>query len=459
MAFMRDYTESDLVVETSSGPVHGFLDRGVPNWRGVPYGEIEHRFHPPVPVTRTDRISADRWGPVSWQLPMQLGKTWTLIHEDAVESEDCLNLNVWSPGPHQDEPRPVLVWLHTGAHVYGSGSTPWDDVWHFAARHNAVVVTANYRVGMWGWLYLGAHDPAFKDSANLAVLDQILLLRWVQDNIGQFGGDPANVTVFGVSSGGSDAATLLGTPSAGGLFQKAAIYSGNAESPVPLEQAVRFADQVIDAAGPLASTPADLARLPNVGLRHIHRTLLERGGARYGATIDGEVIPRSPIESIGAGLSTDVPVLVSVTADEAGIYDAFGDEMLDFTYTRVVGGELPDDHDEKVDRLSDKIFWAPANRLLTAVHQAGGHGWLQKFDYAPTNSQAVRTYPSLASRPIHGIDVAALFIDPEGTNGTATDRAVGALEQEALMSLARDGQPQWERWSPGEQTTRRIAAP
>jgi para-nitrobenzyl esterase len=455
---MRGYSESDLIVETSSGRAHGFLDRGVPNWRGVPYGRVEQRFRPPVPAEPAGPINADRWGPVSWQLPIQLGKTWALIPLDIPENEDCLDLNVWSPGPRQEQPRPVLVWLHAGGRVYGSGST-WIDPWHFAARHDAVVVTANYRLGPWGWLYLGGRDAAFKNSANLALLDQVLLLRWVRDNIAGFGGDPANVTLFGMSSGGSDVGTLLGTPAARGLFHAAAIYSGNAEAPVSVEEAAAFTDEFFAAAGPLASTPDDLVRLPNVGLRHIHTKLLERGApVRYVPVVDGEVLPRPVLDTIGDGLMADVPVLVSVTSDEAGLYAGFGDEMVVRTYDSLVGGDPSVDREEKIRLLSEKGFWEPADRLLRALHGSGASVWAQRFCYAPTNSHFAQNHPHLASRPVHGVDTASLFVDAEGAEGTETDRIVGLREQEALMALAGRGRLDWDRWTPAEPFTHRIEA-
>ncbi|HEV2634161.1 MAG TPA: carboxylesterase family protein [Actinocrinis sp.] len=447
-----------LTVETSSGRLHGFLDRGVPNWRGVPYGRIEQRFRPPVPAEPAGPVTADRWGPTSWQLPVQLGKIWAQIDLGIAEDEDCLNLNVWSPGPARDEPCPVLVWLHAGGRVYGSGST-WIDPWHFAARHNAVVVTANYRLGPWGWLYLGGHDPAFEDSANIAVLDQVMVLRWVRQNIGAFGGDPANVTLFGMSSGGSDVATLLAAPSAKGLFRAAAIYSGNAEAPVPVDEAVAFAEEFIAAAGPLASSPEDLARLPNVGLRHIHRKLLERGARiRYSPVVDGAVLPEPALDAIGDGLTPDVSVLVSVTSDEAGLYAGFGDEMVDEAYDTLVGGDQTVDQDEKIRMLSEKCYWEPADRLLRAVHRSGANVWAQRFCYAPTTSHFATTNPALASRPVHGVDTASLFTDPDGTEGTETDRNVGVLEQAALMALATTGRPPWDEWAPAAPFTYRIEA-
>ena len=449
----RDVT--GLAVETTSGVVYGFVDRGVPNWRGVPYGRVEERFRPPHPVTPAERVDADRWGPVAWQVPIYAGTSWSAVHSDAVEREDCLNLNLWSPGADPAARRPVLVWLHPGGHVYGCGSMPTVDAWVFAARHDAVIVTANYRLGPWGWLYLGDADPAFKDSANLAVLDQVMLLRWIQDNIERFGGDPDNVTIFGSSSGASDVATLMGVPAARGLFHKAAIYSGNAEEPRPRGDAVDLAGQFLAAAGSLAGSPAELAALPNVAIRRIHRRLLQDGLVPYGPFIDGDIIPRLPLDSIAAGLSQDVPVLVSTTAEEGGMYEAFSADSLDHMYTSHVGPVGGVSHAEKVAALTRTLFVEPAERLLTAVTGTGGVGWAQVFDYHPTVSP-LAAFPAVAGRAVHGVDLSALFIDPEGTAGDETDRAVGADEQAALMGLAREGRPDWAPWSPESRAVERI---
>ncbi|MFF4797266.1 carboxylesterase family protein [Streptomyces sp. NPDC001351] len=446
---------NDLVVETTSGPVRGFLDRDVPNWRGVPYGRIERRFRPAVRAEPGSRVEATRWGPISWQVPIYSGMSWQVVHDDAVEQEDCLNLNIWSPAADGGS-RPVLVWLHPGAHVYGSGSSPSMDAWVYAARHDAVIVTANYRLGPWGWLYLGDLDPDFSDSANLPVLDQILLLRWIRENVARFGGDPGNVCVFGVSSGGSDVGTLLGTPAARGLFHKAALYSGNAEALVTGDEVKRRAERFMDAAGSLAGTPSALAAVPNVGIRHIHRKLLKKDGrVHYEPFVDGTVVPRPPLESVGAGLMADVPLLLSVTADEARAYDIFSPDTVDTMYAQHRGPDPDADHDKKVEFLTEKLYYEPAERLLTAAHQAGGPGWWQMYDYSPTVSPIAQN-PLFAGKAVHGVDQPTLFIDPQGTEGTEVDRAVGAQQQAALMGLARDGRPGWAPWSPAQPTVHRI---
>jgi para-nitrobenzyl esterase len=455
-------SDPTLVVETSAGRLAGFLDRGVPNWRGVPYGRVEARFRPASPASPAD-VQATQFGPVSWQLPLGAGASWTVVDPGAVESEDCLSLNIWSPAAGTAGPgRPVLIWMHSGAHVAGSGYMPAKDPWVYAARHDVVIVSANFRLGPWGWLYLGGHDPEYRDSANLAVLDQILLLRWVRDNIAQFGGDPGNVTIFGGSSGASDVATLLGVPGAQGLFHKAALYSGTAENLVEPGEAVDLAGRFLRGAGQLAGTPAELAKLPNVGLRYIHRALLREARTkqndriRFDPIVDGEVIPKPPLESAAAGLAAGVPVLVSVTSDEALAYFAYGPDTIDKMYAALAGDNPDVDFFGKVEVLSSRLYFEPAKRLLGAVQAAGGTGWGQVFNYLPSIAFGA-DIAEVGGRSFHGCDLPSLFLDPDGAHGNDEDRAVAAMQQGALVGLARNGDPGWDRCAPGKFTAQWMA--
>jgi para-nitrobenzyl esterase len=144
------------------------------------------------------------------------------------ESEDCLSLNLWTPAA-DDGRRPVLFWIHGGGFSHGSGTQPHYDGGPLAERGDVVVVSANYRLGALGYLFLGAHGGSDWGAAtNVGQLDQIAALRWMHDNIAAFGGDPDNVTIFGQSAGAVAVATLLAMPAARGLFAKAVAQSGTA---------------------------------------------------------------------------------------------------------------------------------------------------------------------------------------------------------------------------------------
>jgi para-nitrobenzyl esterase len=437
----------ELVVDTTSGTAYGFFDRGVPNWRGIPYGHVPDRFCPPVPLRSTQRVDARAWGPVCWQVPVGPQKKWAPIYPDSVESENCLNLNVWSRRIGRPDPQPVLVWLHPGRHMLG-GNSPSVDPWVLAAHHDVVVVTPHYRLGPWGWLYLGALDPTkYAHNSNLPVRDHLLALEWVRDNIAAFGGDPGNVVLFGLSTGASDVATLLGVPAAKGLFHKAAIYSGNADSVITLTDAAEFATRFLAAAGSLADGVPGLAQLDNVALRYIHGKMLRSGQVPYQPCVDGDVIPLHPLLAMRDGLTADVPVLVSVTADEAGMYEAVSSPKdVAEKYAEVLGADDGSTHEQKLETLTRKLYVEPAERLMAAVADGGGTCWAQVFDYHPTLSILARD-PRLANRAVHAVDKAALFYDLGGTAGTDADRRAAVEDQSGLIDLARRGRPGWATYT------------
>jgi para-nitrobenzyl esterase len=441
--------DSDLVVETTSGRVRGLADRGVAQWRGVPYGRVDERFRPASPVVSAEPVLATQWGAVSWRVPVTSDPVASASAPDSVESEQCLNLNVWSGGAASSGPRPVLVWLHAGRRLGGCDTDRAVDPRTIAAQHDVVVVTGNYRLGPWGMLHLGLLDEDFGGSTNLAVRDQVLMLEWIRDNIARFGGDPGRVTLFGASEGGADVGTLLGVPAARGLFHQAAVYSGTAEAPVGRLEAVAFAERFLDAAGSLASGPAELVTLSNVELRYIHRKMQDRGAVRYRPVIDGDVLPRAPLESVRDGLIAGVSLLVSVTADEGRFFDLASPQHLDELYGSLAGADPGAAHDDRIDTVSRKLFIEPAQRLLTAANLGGGANWAQVFDYHPTTSSLVRN-PRAQGKAVHTSDATSLFFDAETALCTEDDRAVAAAEQSALIGLATDGRPGWAPYTAAE---------
>lgn len=441
--------DSDLVVETTSGRVQGFVDRGVAQWRGVPYGRVDERFRPASPAISAEAIMATHWGAVSWRVPMTNDPVASALPADSIESEQCLNLNVWSTGSASSGPRPVLVWLHAGWHILGCDTSRPVDPRTIAAHHDVVVVTGNYRLGPWGLLHLGLLDEGFGGSTNLAVRDQLLMLEWIRDNIARFGGDPASVTLFGASAGGADVGTLLGVPAARGLFHQAAVYSGTAEEPVERPEAVAFAERFLEAAGSLASCPAELVTLSNVELRYIHRKMQDRGTVRYRPVIDGDLLPRPPLESVREGLIADVSLLVSVTADEGRFFDVFSEHHLDDVYGSFAGADPEAAHEDRIDTVSRRLFIEPAERLLSAANAGGGTSWAQVFDYHPTTSPIVRN-PRARGKAVHTSDATSLFFDADTVLCTETDRAVAAAEQGALIGLATDGRPDWAPYTAAE---------
>ena len=214
---------------TTSGDVVGFRDRyGARAWLGIPYAEpaVEHRRWkaPGEPIPSTKPLVALQPGPMCPQFASLLSGGDPTGNSGVVGDEDCLSLNIWSPPNAVD--LPVMFWIHGGGNTIGHGGTYNGS--YLAANRDVVVVTINYRLGVFGWFnhpVLHTGDPA-DDSGNYGTLDIIRALHWVQNNIEAFGGDPGNVTVFGESAGAANTLTMMASPLAKGLFHRAIVQSG-----------------------------------------------------------------------------------------------------------------------------------------------------------------------------------------------------------------------------------------
>jgi len=311
------------------GVVNAFL--GIP-FAAAPVGNLRWRAPQPAPHW-TGLRDASHFGASCMQTVLPDGRApWT--HEYMVEgavSEDCLSLNIWAPSKVTGK-KPVLVWIHGGGFNEGSGSVPIYSGAALAGR-DLVVVTINYRLGALGFLTHPDLAQEANDEAkgNFGIQDQIAALKWVQQNIAAFGGDPANVTIAGQSAGSMAVHTLVNSPMAKGLFVRAMAQSGLPTiMPVPdmvaaQQNGVAFAAQLG------AKSMAELRALP------ADKFVISAGspsGLRFGLTIDGKVLPASPSDLLVSGRFNDVPMIVGQTADEgsgfpgyangeAGAYKAF----------------------------------------------------------------------------------------------------------------------------------------
>lgn len=237
----------DVLVQTRRGPVRGVTEGGLAVFRGLPFARPPVgplRFRPPVPPEPWSSVrDAARFGPSALQNGALVGPLMSLGISRT--GEDCLYLNIWTPGADRGR-RPVLVWIHGGAFILGSGSQMLYNGGPLARRGDVVVVTINYRLGALGFLRLrdrfGERLPA---TGNEGLLDQVAALEWVRDEIAAFGGDPGNVTIFGESAGAMSCATLLVMPRARGLFRRAILQSGAANYLWPRDVAARLADRML----------------------------------------------------------------------------------------------------------------------------------------------------------------------------------------------------------------------
>lgn len=306
---VRAETQQGIVDGEALGKVNAF--RGLP-FAAPPVGALRFR-EPQPPIPWTGVRSALDMGPACPQL-LDADPT---ENSEAVMSEDCLSLNVWTPRVDSAK-RPVLVWIHGGAFVVGASRNTWYDGSHVAARGDVVVVTINYRLGAWGFLALSSFGKPYAKSANAGLLDQAAALEWVRANIANFGGDPDNVTIFGESAGASSVGSLLSMPAARGLFAKAILESGlpAGRTGMALNQKQDLAKAFLKLAG--AKSPAELAQKSMTDLldaqERLFSTTTDLG--TFGPSLDGTVLKERPFDVVSTGRGSRVPIMIGTTLEE-----------------------------------------------------------------------------------------------------------------------------------------------
>ena len=306
---------------TSYGKVEGFVDNGIAVFKGIRYGADTSttRFEAPAkPEPWTDVQTATAFGDSCPQTPTgNPGGLFTSWAPDPAPgmSEDCLFLNVWTPGVDKMA-RPVMVWLHGGGFTTGNGSSQVYDGVRLAKRGDVVVVTLNHRLNAFGYLALNQYGKGFEDSAAAGLLDLVQALHWVKDNAAAFGGDASNVTIFGESGGGAKVTTLLATESAKGLFHRAIVESG-AVLRLPDETAARAeADKVVEKLGLTKETIAQIKTLPEADIRQA----LMGTAAASAPSIDGRTLTRQTFTPDAPPSGRDVPMLIGSNRTENALF-------------------------------------------------------------------------------------------------------------------------------------------
>jgi len=343
------------IVETAFGRIRGARLDGVAAFKGVSYGAPtggNRRFLPPVaPEPWTGTRDATELGPRSPQpvriMVPEMGDTLT---GSGPMSEDCLRLNVWTPGVGPGARRPVMVYLHGGGFRTGSGGARMYDGKELARRHDVVVVTVNHRLNVFGFLYLAENaGDKYRSSSNVGMLDIVQALEWVRDNIDRFGGDPRNVTVFGQSGGGGKTSMLLAFPAAKGLFHRAIVQSTLSDTAVrglARQDALKATETLL---ARLGVGPADIDAVQKMPVERLLSALVGGSGPagetardarqaagadaplagdlslRFTPVVDGRTLPNHPFDPAAPAVSADVPVLCGSVETESVPYQAVND--------------------------------------------------------------------------------------------------------------------------------------
>lgn len=302
-------------VHTTGGRVEGVLKEGHLAFYGIPYAACptgDLRFRAPQPAAPWSGVRrAHEIGFAAPQTPHVIQG----FAASGLQDEDCLNLNVFTPAADGAR-RPVLFWIHGGGFTHGAGYEPLYDGGPFATRHDVVVVTINYRLGALGFLSI----PEAGFGPNQGLLDQVAALRWVQANIEAFGGDPANVTIFGESAGSASVAALLAMPPAKGLFHRAILQSGVGRA-APPEVAAKSADALLEALGLTRERAAELRNVPAAQIVQA-QAAVQRQGLAFGPARDAATLPDEPMRIVRAGGASETAVLIGSNRDEVKLFNA-----------------------------------------------------------------------------------------------------------------------------------------
>jgi para-nitrobenzyl esterase len=458
----------NIAVETHRGKVRGTLDGTIKVFKGIPYAAPAgglNRFRParPAPSWAGVRDALD-YGPMCPQIDRtrpDFAASWTSAKESG---EDCLSLNVWTPGLHDQRRRPVMVWLHGGGFYAGSGSLNVFQGTRLCQRGDVVVVTVNHRLNVFGFLYLGRIGGAeYAESGNVGMLDLVAALRWVHDNIAAFGGDPANVTIFGQSGGGAKVSTLMAMPQARGLFHKAFVQSGSHLEALSPEEATKHAQTFLTALDVPASDLGKLAKIPPDRLIAALTTVMSvpRGAPNFSPVVDGIVLPQNPWTPNGPAVSAGVPAMIGSTRTETtaliGASHPADFALTDASLPQALSGWIPDKDIGRViagfrrlmpgasasalffaittDRRVRQQAWAQAERKAA---QSAAPVWLYELDWATPVDGGKWGSP-------HSLDVAFVF-DNVALSGSMVGTGPGPQHMADQMSaawlaFARSGNP------------------
>lgn len=476
---------SEPIIATNSGRIRGALEDGVYTFKGVPYGRStagEDRFLPArSPVPWSGVRDALEFGPKCPQVgpganPNPKANPLLGTNREDVENEDCLVLNVWSPGLRDSARRPVMVWLHGGGYASGSGSNTMYDGISLCKRGDVVVVTVNHRINIFGFLHLaGIAGDAYAGSGMAGMLDTVLALEWVRDNIEALGGDPDNVTIFGESGGGRKVSILLAMPAAKGLFHRAIIQSSPGLRGKTAASATDFAKRLLvhlnlrtDQIDRLQNLPAQqLLRAVNALPSSVSANAGNSGVMRLSPVVDGHYLPAHPFDPVAISTIADVPILIGTNRDESSLFVA-GDPRRRKLEESELAGKLRPLLGDRLDHILDiyretRPDASPWDLYVGLTSEARRLGCIQLVERKLAVGNAPifmylftweSDYLGYLFRAAHALEIPFVFdnIDSAAITGDRPDRqALADSMSETWISFARNGDPNHPgipQWAP-----------
>lgn len=471
--------------QTAYGPVRGFCLRGIYSFRGIPYGDDtggENRFMPPRPPRSWHEMrpavafGASSPQPFYDRRPESYSMFVDHWNYDLM-SEDCLRLNVWTPGIADGRRRPVLVWLHGGGFTQGNGIEQDSYDGENIARYGDIVYcSVNHRLGALGFSDLaGAGGEKYRHSGNVGMLDIVAALEWVQANIENFGGDPSNVTIMGQSGGGSKVCLLCAMPAAKGLFHKAVALSGNSVRANDAAYAERLGEAILREAGLSSDGIDSLQTIPwerylELAAKARERMASENSGYRsgYAPVADGEVIPKGTFfteENRTTG--SDVPMLLCSTFHEWNP-NRDNPELENITFEEVARQLAPQygPRAEKIVQAYAEAFPACRPVEIWAMIASNRQGVVRTADAkCEQQSPVYMAWFGWGSplfngrhRAFHCIDIGFWLLNTDRmvthTGGGAEPRQLSRRMADALLQFMRTGDPncralpRWPRYTP-----------
>ena len=477
---------------TQYGRVAGYIEDGISTFKGIPYAKAARFEEPQAPDSWQGVRSSRSYGPCC---PQEFRSTWLMDNvaytsrwDDGYPGEDCQRVNVWTPGV-DGKKRPVMVWIHGGGFSTGSSQEqPAYDGNSLAKKGDVVVVSLNHRLNALGFLNLSSFGPQYQHSANLGLLDIVEALKWVKNNIANFGGDPDNITIFGQSGGGRKVSTLCCMPRAKGLFEKAIVQSGSGANFMMDKYSKKIGELTVKYLGLDAATVDKIKTVPyaqllaagNKACAEVKKEADAAGedlASIWGwmPTKDGDILPEDAFKNGSEKQSADVPMIVGTTLNEfAGFaavmnpnYFKQSQADIDATLKKMYGDKTeeykqafreayPNESYLLMPLIDFKYRPQALAQIETKAADKAGKVWNYLFAYQSTAIDGALTATHCAEIPYVFYNVARAA---SATDMTPEAVKLGEILSSAWINFARTGNPngagvpEWPNYTTAKKAT------